>query len=280
MNSATRLLAFAGALALVTGAGIGIGSAAGPIHAETTSAEHAGEHGGGHAGDTLPKGVSVSEAGYRLAVESSTLAADTPAPFRFQIIDPDGRALTRYQTLHDRDLHLIVVSRNLVDYMHLHPTLDGAGTWSVDLPALAPGSYRVLADFQPVGAENLTLGVDVSVPGEPPNVSIPDPATSDEVDGFTVTLSGAHHVGAATLAFDVTRDGAPVRTEEYLGAAGHLVIIRDGDMAYLHVHPAGDGASTVTFEGELPTPGRYRLFFDFQVGGVVRTADFTVEVQA
>jgi hypothetical protein len=32
----------------------------------------------------------------------------------------------------------------------------------------------------------------------------------------------------------------------------------------------------VGFDAEVPSAGTYRMFFDFQVGGVVRTADFTV----
>jgi hypothetical protein len=41
--------------------------------------------------------------------------------------------------LHERDLHLIVVNRELTTFRHVHPTLDADGTWSVDLPALDPG---------------------------------------------------------------------------------------------------------------------------------------------
>jgi hypothetical protein len=46
------------------------------------------------------------------------------------------------------------------------------------------------------------------------------------------------------------------------------------------VHPHGEGGpGEVRFALEVPSAGRYRLFFDFQVDGVVRTADFTVEVE-
>ena len=66
--------------------------------------------------------------------------------------------------------------------------------------------------------------------------------------------------------------------QPYLRANGHLVALRDGDLAYLHVHPRADSTpgSVVGFDAEVPSAGTYRVFFDFQVGGVVRTADFTV----
>ena len=52
------------------------------------------------------------------------------------------------------------------------------------------------------------------------------------------------------------------------------------DLSYLHVHPTGDDAAhgAVAFALAIPDAGWYRLFFDFQVDGVVRTAAFTVDV--
>ena len=78
----------------------------------------------------------------------------------------------------------------------------------------------------------------------------------------------------AELRFTVTRDGEPVATEPYLGAGGHLVALREGDLAFLHVHPT-DGLG---FMATFPSPGRYRLFLQFKHEGVVRTAAFTQAV--
>jgi hypothetical protein len=94
------------------------------------------------------------------------------------------------------------------------------------------------------------------------------------VGGFDVEL--ADHEGALTVT--VRRGGDVVTTEPYLGAAGHLVALRDGDLAYLHVHPLDEEPSgPVRFALEYPSPGRYALFFDFQVDGTVRTARFVVD---
>jgi cation transport ATPase len=79
------------------------------------------------------------------------------------------------------------------------------------------------------------------------------------------------------LQFVVHHDGRPVDDlQEYLGALGHLVALRDGDLAYLHVHPDADSLS---FDAEFPTPGTYRLFLQFRHGGEVRTAAFTVAIE-
>ena len=101
----------------------------------------------------------------------------------------------------------------------------------------------------------------------------PGSRTTDTVDGYTVDLVGDLDEGA--VAVRVSRDGEPVTDlEPYLGAYGHLVALREGDLAYLHVHPEdGDAGPDVPFAVEVPSAGGYRLFFDFQHDGVVRTAD-------
>jgi hypothetical protein len=72
-----------------------------------------------------------------------------------------------------------------------------------------------------------------------------------------------------------------ITTEPYLGAAGHLVALRDGDLAYLHVHPLDEvPAGPVRFAVDVPSAGTYALFFDFQVDGEVHTARFVLDVAA
>jgi hypothetical protein len=276
MNTAIKLAAFAAAVAAAFGGAMVVGAAVGPLDVSGGTSQDS------HRADRAPappRGLAVAEAGYRLVVESTSIAAHSASELEFVIVDEGGTPVTAFEALHERPLHLIVLSRNLVDYLHVHPAMDANGRWTVELPALDPGSYRVFADFQPAGADNLTLGTDVEVAGDVERVALAEPATIDTVDGYRVTVDGAPDVGDSELSFTVEHAGTRVRTEPYLGAAGHLVAIRSGDLAYLHVHPHEDDTSpVVTFTGEFPTAGTYRLFFDFAHGGVVRTASFTVVV--
>ena len=67
--------------------------------------------------------------------------------------------------------------------------------------------------------------------------------------------------------------------EPYLGERGHLVALRKGDAAYLHVHPLDEGAAgEIPFRITFPTAGRYRLFLQFKSEGSVHTVPFTVGV--
>lgn len=104
---------------------------------------------------------------------------------------------------------------------------------------------------------------------------------ADDVDGFHVTRHGTVTADdEAAFTVQATDDGVAAALQPYLGAYGHLVAIREGDLASLHVHPDGKRPvhGDVGFALHVPSAGRYRLFFDFQVDGVVRTASFTLDV--
>ena len=193
--------------------------------------------------------------------------------------------MTSYDVVHDKRLHLIVVRRDLTGFQHVHPRLDpGTGEWTTDV-RLTPGVWRVIADFTPAGGEPLTLGQDLSVPGDFAPEGLGPERRTAEVDGYTVTLAGDLAAGTeARLVLTVTRGGRPVTDlQPYLGAYGHLVALRAGDLGYLHVHPDGEPGDVpagpdVVFHAEVPSTGSYRLFLDFRHGGIVHTAAFTVHV--
>jgi hypothetical protein len=140
------------------------------------------------------------------------------------------------------------------------------------------GSYRLFADFSHDG-EARTLASDLRVDGAADLKPLPDPAPTAVSDGgYDVRLDGGdvRPGQEADLRFTITRNGTPIRTEPYLGAGGHLVALRDGDLAFLHVHPTAD--DSVQFAATFPTAGRYRLFLQFQHEGRVHTVAFTQEV--
>jgi hypothetical protein len=174
-------------------------------------------------------------------------------------------------------MHLIVVRRDGRGFQHLHPKLGSDGTWSVPVTLSEPGSYRVFADFKR-GGEARTLAADLSVDGSADYRPLPEPApTADTGDGYQVRIDAGRVAAGreAELAFHVTRDGREVETEPYLGARGHLVALREGDLAFLHVHPDEDA---LAFTAEFPSAGRHRLYLQFKHEGRVHTAEFTQDV--
>ncbi|QYN33759.1 hypothetical protein K1T35_35645 [Pseudonocardia sp. DSM 110487] len=223
---------------------------------------------------------------YALAPETARLSAEVATEFRFRILQSDGAPVVSFAEVHEKQVHLIVVRRDLTGYWHLHPSADGDGVWTVLLPVLEPGDYRVFADFSPAESEeSFTISADLAVDGEGVARELPAPATRFAIGDYAVELTGSLVPGRPSrLAFSVRRSGQPVTDlQPYLGAYGHLVAVHAADLAYVHVHPdgsPGDGATAagpdVTFHAHVADPGAYRLFLDFQHGDTVRTAAFTL----
>ena len=222
----------------------------------------------------------MSADGYTLRQLSANPRSGTAGEFAFEIVDAHATPVTRFQTSHDKQLHLIVVRRDLTGYQHLHPQMSPDGTWRTELTLAEAGDWRVFADFLPEGRDRqVILGLDVAVAGTYLPETVKPPAATANVDGYTVAVDGHLVAGrTARLTLTVSRSGAPVTDlQPYLGAYGHLVALRAGDLAYLHVHPQQTTAAgpAIAFDVEVPTAGAYRLFLDFQHNGVVRTAQFT-----
>lgn len=279
MNDGLKFAAFGGGLVVLFGAALGIGALVGdptgPAPGHDTSAT------------SEPIGLRTTESGYTLAGMSAPDAPDAPGTLRFRIDGPDGAPVTAYRDLHEKDLHLIAVRSDSTQYRHVHPTRDAAGTWSIDWTWAEPGTYRIFADAQPVGAPGeLVLSRTVTVAGSAVERPLPPVSRTATVDGYQVRLDGDLSTAGGELSFTVSKDGKPVTDlQPYLGAYGHLVALRGNDLAYLHVHPEGEVGSTpagprVAFHAQAPSAADYRLFLDFAHGGAVHTAEFTAQAVA
>uniref|UniRef100_A0AAU3GRM6 DUF748 domain-containing protein n=1 Tax=Streptomyces sp. NBC_01401 TaxID=2903854 RepID=A0AAU3GRM6_9ACTN len=292
MNPAAKITAFAAALA-ASCAAYGIGATVGPEAGTSSVSERSGHTestpshtDGGHT-DPPAGGLEIAEGGYTLDLKTPRVEAAQRSELRFAVLDRSGRKVTAYQSEHDKEMHLILASRSLVTYRHLHPTRAADGTWSTSVELPEAGDYRVFADFRPADddAPDLTLGADLAVSGPYKAAELPKPAPTATVDGYTVSLNGTLRTdGPERVTFTVRKGGRPVTDlQPYLGAYGHLVALRVGDLAHLHVHPdgkPGDGSTPsgpdVSFTATAPSSATYRLFLDFKHQGTVRTAAFTV----
>jgi hypothetical protein len=268
-----KLAGFAVVLAVLFGAALVAGRAVHPLRAATPAAEDASEMAMG--GDAV-RGLAVSEGGLTLVLDRRTAAAGRPTPLAFRVVGSDGRTVHAFDVEHTKRMHLIVVRRDLSEFQHLHPVQAGDGRWTTTLALPAAGTYRVFADFSVDGTPH-TLADDLQVDGSFRSQALPAPAAATDVDGLHVRLlAGESRAGVESeLRFRVTRGGTPVKIDDYLGAKGHLVALRSGDLAFLHVHPDAD---RLQFASTFPTAGRYRLFVQFKVDGRVHTAAFTREV--
>jgi hypothetical protein len=291
LRAPAKLAAFGAILALVFAGAYALGGLVGP--SPGPAAEPASGHGAmaavGHgetaaAGVDAPGGLASSVGGYTLVPAATMLTPGQPEEFAFRVTGPDGAATTAFEVEHDQRMHLIVVRRDTSGFQHLHPRMGPDGTWRVPLSVPVAGAYRAFADFTPAGGPATTLGVDLLAPGRFDPVTH-QPSRRAAVDGYQVDLAGDLVPGRASpLTLTLRKDRHPVTDlEPYLAAYGHLVALREGDLAYLHVHSEGapgDGRTPagpeIVFTAQVPSPGSYRLFLDFRHGGRVHTAAFTV----
>jgi uncharacterized protein DUF4396 len=288
----TRVVAFVAMAAAVFGTAVLIGEAVGSGNDEP---DHGGEHqaSGGSQGGQEPdavRGLAVAENGLKLELDQRELPRGRRAKLSFTVVGSNGQPVRDFQVEHTKRVHLIVARRDLTGFQHLHPRQGRDGHWSTDIRIDDAGSYRVFADFKRRG-ENNTLAADVAVDGPLDSRAMaPVGTTADAGDGYRVKLAGEASTAGeeAELGFTVTHAGKEVAVDDYLGAKGHLVALREGDMAYLHVHPAeaghggsedeSTGSEPIAFATEFPSDGRYGLFLQFKHQGKVRTAAFTRQV--
>jgi hypothetical protein len=267
VNVPGRLAAFATALVMVFGLAFLLGRVAGPEVEAEAHDDHSDS--GAHA--------DHEASAYSLQLDQRTVPAGADRRITFRVLDGQGDPVTAYDVRHERRLHLIVVGvDNLGDYRHVHPKLTRAGLWSVELD-LAPGRHRLYADTQPSGAEPLVLEGRLLAAGHRPRGHVPlaEPTTTVRVGKYAVALRADH----GQVTFSISRNGRPVTDlEPYLGAFGHLVVIREDDLGYLHAHPEdGPAGPEIPFVVEFGAEGRHALYLDFKHDGVVRTAIFTLD---
>jgi hypothetical protein len=231
-------------------------------------------------------GLSATADGYTMRLPDST---GTPGKDQFvelQITGPDGRPVPDYTETDGAPMHVIAVRQDLTGYQHVYPEQgDGASWWAV--LNLAPGPWRLIAEFRPAGlGQTVALGADLTISGDYRPRPLPEVSKRDRVDGYLATLTEPVTTFSNGLTVvTLSRKGRPVTdlTAAH-GSLGHGVLIRPGDLGYWHLHadPVGETyrGPDISFTGGVPEPGTYRMFTEFTSGEKSHVAAFTVVVTA
>jgi hypothetical protein len=206
--------------------------------------------------------------GYTLVTDGITTDAGArTATFH---LEKAGARVTNLPEVHGARLHAVLVRPDLSDFAHVHPTIGDDGAWTLTVDQ--PGQWHLVFDTTP---DNNPVVVSANLDDESKVEATPLPDPDDDV-----VVSGLHIVRTG-FDFTVTaEDGSPATgLEPYLGMAAHLIAVREGDLAYVHLHPAMEMKGMFMFGSKLPQPGTYRVFLQFGLRGEVVTVPFTA-VQA
>ena len=202
---------------------------------------------------------------------------------------------------HEEPMHLIVVSRDLQQFQHIHPQpTSRPGQYAVTLTFPAEGTYELYNQFaRHSGADVLLSNVlTVGAPSGPTQLTVDrTPKVSGNV---RVGLEGAGALQAGrtqTLTFRLedAQTGEPLANlQPFLGAAAHVAILSQDAQTFVHTHgqqmpamagmqPAGTSGRfgpEISFQNSFPRPGLYKIWGQFATNdGRVVTAAFVVAVR-
>ncbi|MFI9201567.1 hypothetical protein [Streptomyces sp. NPDC053048] len=251
--------------------------------------DHSGHAGMDHGSMGKDDGLSDTKYSYSLVSDAKELPAGKATGYKFKITSPDGKPVTGFAVDQTKRMHFYAIRSDLTGFQHLHPTMADDGTWTADLAALEPGTWRTYASFTPDSGpgkgKDFVLSRTVTVPGDAKDTPLPAATAGTEVDGYTVAVKGELKAGTAgPMTVSISKDGKPVTDlQPYLDTYAHLTAFHEGDQAFAHLHPEtkvnGDkGGPDLSFHAQLDKPGNWRLFLQFQTGGKLHTAALTLRV--
>ncbi|MDD9272183.1 hypothetical protein ACFPES_34710 [Paenibacillus sp. GCM10023248] len=252
--------------------------------AKSQPAEH-GAHGGSHEAGGKEQVQAVF--GVKSSGGQTAAKAQDDTPLTIQIQDAAGKPVNEFDLNHEKMMHLIVVSKDLSYFNHIHPEYQGKGLFTVTTRFPAGGDYKLFADFAPSGKEKSVLSHALTVQGNAasPAGLKPDAKLTATVNGTEVALAiDGLKAGAEanlTYTFKDAATKAPVQNlQPYLGAVGHVVILDAAAEQYLHVHPTDEKSTgpSAKFMTTFPQSGIYKIWGEFQRDGQVFAVPFVVKV--
>lgn len=105
---------------------------------------------------------------YTVALQTSPArsVAGEPVTMTFAIRTADSGDLVReFETIHERWLHLLMVTEDLAWFEHQHPARGADGLFRLTWRFPRPGRYRLYADFTPADGDNQVKPIDLTVGG-------------------------------------------------------------------------------------------------------------------
>jgi plastocyanin len=248
--------------------------------------------------------------------EPTEIKAGVPATLSFTVKDKQGAVVKDLQIVHEKPMHLLVVSKDLAEFYHIHPEQSADGSYQVSHNFPNGGEYRLYADFTPKDAVQVVEQIDVKVAGtERAKVALtPDQKFEKTVDGLKIVMKPSAVIKAGQelmldfQAFDAKTNKPATDLQNYLGELAHFVLISEDLKDFVHAHPMSKGehkesgktddhnadghkhstmegltdkpsASEVSAHTAFPRSGLYKIWAQFQRSGKVITVPFVVAVK-
>lgn len=205
-----------------------------------------------------------------------------------------GERVKEFDILHEKLMHVIIVSEDLSHFSHIHPVFErNEGIFSIYHVFPEDGIYKIWVDFKPKNGEQTLVTFKLDNRNSSTHKSI----YLTKESHYTKQIDESHQVKLLVpqeiesnkpvdITFIISDQKANPITDltPLMGAGGHSVIISSNLQEFLHVHPKEEvsskwkGGPAISFSTIFPYPGLYKIWGQFQHQGVTITADFIVEV--
>jgi heavy metal-binding protein len=218
------------------------------------------------------------ECSLSLAIEPRVIQPNEEARLIFRVSDQNGNPVRRFETVHEKLMHLFVVSSDLEFFAHVHPEYQDDGSFVLNMRLPKPGMYRLLADYYPAGSVPQLTSETFYVKGSTRSAHLTPSLAPQQGENLTAALQLEPQEVMAGLEAHLLYTLTPGQgLEKYLGAWGHMLIASEDSIDLMHLHPVFAAGATVQYNVIFPRAGIYKVWSQFQRLGVVNTISFSVK---
>ncbi len=224
---------------------------------------------------------------------------------RLSLTDASSGSPVKPVLSHEKDMHLIVVSRDLSYFTHIHPEAMGQpGQYQVRNTFPQAGDYILYDEFELAGKGDEVHRFDLKVGGgNSLEAHLSPDMAPKQLGSYKASIGPGGQIKAGNISsFVVTveQNEKPVTNlQPYLAAASYVVVLDESAGGFSHVHAvAGDTPPTDTMGGmegmsapppafgpsfafthRFDKPGLYKVWSQFKHSGQVQTVSWVVDVR-
>jgi hypothetical protein len=204
------------------------------------------------------------------------------------------KRIKEFDLLHEKLMHVIIVSEDLSYFSHIHPIFDEKERkFTISHVFPETGKYKIWVDFKPKNGNQtlVSFNLDTMIGTYDKSISITkERQYTKQIDkNYYVNLLIPKEIKSnkpVDLTFVILDQNSNPITDltPLMGAGGHSVIISSDLKEFLHVHPTKEvisdwkGGPQISFSTVFPYPGLYKSWGQFQHQNAIITADFVLEV--
>jgi hypothetical protein len=250
-------------------------------HTAISNGDEQGQH-AGHGASAPNMGVKTT---WKFSPDKPQ--NDQKTNISMKINDSMGAPIEKFDINHEKQLHLILVSKDLSYFDHIHPEYKGKGLFEINTTFPKNGEYKLIADFVPTGGQQKIESNWVQVGSEKAAMEpiTPDTSLTKTIENKEITLNfdklQAGKEVQMNFSFKDSKTKSPITNlQPYLGAVGHVVIISSDVEQYIHNHPLEEKATgpDAKFATSFPKSGVYKIWGQFQQNGQLFIVPFVVQV--